>query len=182
VETDTEAPETPPAPATAELPTPQPNEPQDSAQQSYDELSEQERKLLLRLRERDLSAHVSVRGTVVMLPDTLFAFGGAQLTAEGRRRVETLAETVVREAPNQRVHVEGHTDSIGAELFNQGLSERRAESVARALVDAGIEESLVDHRGYGATFPIAPNSNPDGSDNPPGRTRNRRVEVVITEE
>jgi outer membrane protein OmpA-like peptidoglycan-associated protein len=117
-----------------------------------------------------------------MLPDTLFAFGGPQLTAEGKRRVETLAETLVREAPHQYVHVEGHTDSIGAELFNQGLSERRAESVARVLVAAGIEESLVDHRGYGATFPIAPNSNPDGSDNPPGRTRNRRVEVVISEE
>jgi outer membrane protein OmpA-like peptidoglycan-associated protein len=161
---------------------PRPADPRPAPQQPYDELSEQERNLLLRLRERELSAHVSVRGTVVILPDTLFAFGGPQLTAAGKRRVETLAETLIREAPDRHVHVEGHTDSIGAELFNQGLSERRAESVALALIAAGVEESLVDHRGYGATFPIAPNSNPDGSDNPPGRTRNRRVEVVITEE
>ncbi len=144
-----------------------------------EQLLERSRELVTRLRERELSAHASVRGVVVTLPDGFFEFGSAQLTAEGKRRIEDLAEVVLREAPTRRIRVEGHTDSIGAELYNQGLSERRADRVAEALEADGVEESSVDRRGYGATFPIAPNSNPDGSDNPPGRARNRRVEVVI---
>ena len=170
--------------AAGSIVTERPQQPADggggaTGSEADEQLLERSRKLVTRLRERELSAHASVRGVVVTLPDGFFEFGSAQLTAEGKRRIEDLAEVVLREAPTRRVRVEGHTDSIGAELYNQGLSERRADRVAEALVANGVEESSVDRRGYGATFPVAPNSNPDGSDNPPGRARNRRVEVVI---
>lgn len=140
---------------------------------------EEDRMLLAALRERDVLAHSAARGVVVTLPDVLFEFGSATLTSAGRRSVRDAASVFLDGGRGRRITVEGHTDSIGAELFNQGLSERRAESVSRALVDAGVSEALLDTQGYGSRFPISPNSKPDGSDNPEGRAKNRRVEIVV---
>ncbi|MFQ5351795.1 MAG: OmpA family protein [Candidatus Binatia bacterium] len=140
---------------------------------------EEDRALRAALRERDVLAHSSARGVVVTLPDVLFEFGSATLTSAGRRSVRDAASVFLDEGRGRRIAVEGHTDSIGAELFNQGLSERRARSVSRVLIDAGVSEALVDTEGYGSRFPIAPNSKPDGSDDPQGRAKNRRVEIVI---
>ena len=75
--------------------------------------------------------------------------------------------------------VEGHTDSIGSDAYNQKLSERRAENVASALESGGVSAEKVTAKGYGKRYPVAPNSNPDGTDNAAGRAKNRRVEVVI---
>ncbi|MCL2668889.1 MAG: OmpA family protein, partial [Micrococcales bacterium] len=74
--------------------------------------------------------------------------------------------------------VEGHTDSISDDAFNQTLSENRAGAVAAALRGQGVTTQL-DVVGYGKTRPVAPNTNADGSDNPAGRQLNRRVEVFI---
>ena len=68
---------------------------------------------------------------------------------------------------------------VGAELYNQALSERRARSVSTLLADYGIAEALIVWKGYGSRFPTAPNENEDGSDNPEGRAHNRRVEIII---
>jgi len=140
---------------------------------------ERERPLVTALRERDLDAHASDRGVVVILPDVMFEFGSADLTPEALRKIQDVSEVLEREGRGRAVAVEGHTDSIGAELFNQGLSERRAARVARALEGAGVSKALVSEKGFGSAFPIAPNTNPDGSDNAVGRARNRRVEIVI---
>ncbi len=140
---------------------------------------EEDRALLSALRERDVLAHSAARGVVVTLPDVLFEFGSATLTSAGRRSVRDAASVFLDQGRGRRISVEGHTDSIGAELFNQGLSERRAGSVSRSLIDAGVSEALIDTRGYGSRFPISPNSKPDGSDNPQGRAKNRRVEIVV---
>ena len=73
-----------------------------------------------------------------------------------------------------------HTDSVGTEQYNQGLSERRATAVYDYLTSNGIDASrLQGPTGYGESRPIAPNTNPDGTDNPEGRARNRRTELNV---
>ncbi len=148
----------------------------------YDEVSFEQRRDALIIRElhdRDVEARASARGVVVTLPDVLFEFGSDQLKGPALRRIADVAEVANDRARGRRVAVEGHTDSIGAALYNQGLSERRARSVADALIEEGVSASLVSTQGYGSMFPIEPNTNDDGSDNPSGRARNRRVEIVI---
>lgn len=77
------------------------------------------------------------------------------------------------------VKVEGHTDSKGSDSYNVALSERRAKEAKKYIVSQGISEERVIAKGYGETTPIAPNENPDGSDNPEGRAKNRRVEFKL---
>jgi outer membrane protein OmpA-like peptidoglycan-associated protein len=78
------------------------------------------------------------------------------------------------------VLVEGHTDAKGNEAYNQSLSERRAASVRDWLVkNAALSKSRFSTRGYGKTRPVADNTKSDGSDDPKGRERNRRVEIVV---
>jgi OOP family OmpA-OmpF porin len=90
------------------------------------------------------------------------------------------AVTILQRYPQLRVEVAGHTDSIGTEQYNQGLSERRARAVYDYLTSHGIDASrLAGPNGYGESRPIAPNTNPDGSDNPEGRARNRRTELNV---
>ncbi len=137
------------------------------------------RPLLVHLRERGLMATASEQGVVVTLPDLLFAFGSARLLAEADGQLEVVAEVLLGQARGRRVLVEGHTDSLGTELYNQGLSERRARAVAAVLGAAGVAGALLEVRGYGSRLPAVPNSLADGRDDPAGRARNRRVEVVI---
>lgn len=132
------------------------------------------------LSARDLSVRYTERGVVVTLPDVVFEFGSSTLTRGAKRKVRSLAEVLLEQARGRTIAVEGHTDSIGAELYNQGLSEKRAESVAAALRYEGVPTALLTTAGFGSRFPIADNEKTDGSDNPQGRTRNRRVEVVIS--
>jgi OOP family OmpA-OmpF porin len=71
------------------------------------------------------------------------------------------------------VRVEGHTDSVASESYNQGLSERRARSVADWLAENGVDGDRLTTRGWGETRPVAEN------DTPEGRQQNRRVELII---
>jgi outer membrane protein OmpA-like peptidoglycan-associated protein len=75
--------------------------------------------------------------------------------------------------------IEGHTDAIGSDAHNQRLSEQRAEAVRAWLTAHGYVPASTPVKGYGKRRPVAPNTNPNGSDNPAGRQQNRRVEVVI---
>jgi outer membrane protein OmpA-like peptidoglycan-associated protein len=112
--------------------------------------------------------------------DVLFAFDSDRLTAKAKSDLEETAR-LVRERAKGPVRVEGHTDSVGSPSYNQDLSERRAravrEALARLLADRPTQFSV---RGFGATRPVAANKNPDGSDNPKGRARNRRVAVAFS--
>ena len=82
--------------------------------------------------------------------------------------------------PDSRIELEGHTDSIGTEQYNQKLSERRAEAVRQYLIKKGAaKEARISAKGYGESRPIAPNKTKDGKDNPEGRAENRRVEILI---
>jgi OOP family OmpA-OmpF porin len=90
------------------------------------------------------------------------------------------AVQILQRYPDLDVEVAGHTDSKGTDAYNQALSERRAQAVYDYLTSNGIDASrLVGPNGYGESRPIAPNTNPDGSDNPEGRAQNRRTELNV---
>jgi outer membrane protein OmpA-like peptidoglycan-associated protein len=137
------------------------------------------RELLDELRRQNLEARETERGVVVNLPDVLFAFARADLTPSAREKVQGIAETLNSRAQDRQISIEGHTDAVGSEAFNQQLSERRAENVAIALADSGVSRGRITTQGLGERYPVAPNTSPDGADNPAGREKNRRVEVVI---
>lgn len=111
--------------------------------------------------------------------DALFEFNKASLTDAAQQTLATLGP-MIQKAGKHQVSVEGHTDSIGTAQYNQDPSEKRAKAVEDWLsAHSYIDPSTMQARGYGKMRPVAPNTNPDGSDNPDGRARNRRVEVVI---
>ena len=81
------------------------------------------------------------------------------------------------------VRIEGHTDSIGTDDYNQALSERRAASVRDWLSEhGGLTDAAFTTAGFGSSNPVAPNTNEDGSDNPFGRQQNRRVDIVASKQ
>jgi OmpA-OmpF porin, OOP family len=87
---------------------------------------------------------------------------------------------ILKRYPDLKVEVAGHTDSVGSDAYNQKLSERRAKTVYDYLTSNGVDAGrLVGPTGYGESRPIAPNTNPDGSDNPEGRAQNRRTELNV---
>jgi outer membrane protein OmpA-like peptidoglycan-associated protein len=153
------------------------------AQQQIIEQQRQEiarnRALLEELKRRKLDARETERGVVVNLPEVLFEFNSARLTPEASSKVSYIAAVATRQAPDRRISVEGHADAIGSETYNLALSQNRAESLARELLYEGVQDSRLTTRGYGEKYPVAPNTNVDGSDNPAGRAKNRRVEVII---
>jgi len=89
------------------------------------------------------------------------------------------AVRIMKERPDMKVMIEGHTDSKGTDAYNQKLSERRAQAVFNYFVAKGISSSRMQTIGYGETRPIASNTKPNGSDNPEGRAINRRVELKV---
>lgn len=134
--------------------------------------------LLDELHRRNLDARETPRGVVVNLPDVLFEFGRADLTRDARRTVRDIADVLLRSARGRQVSIEGHTDSIGSQSANQRRSQLRADSVADALVSDGVNRRRLHTRGFGKTRPVAPNTL-HGRDDPQGRAKNRRVEVII---
>jgi len=123
----------------------------------------------------ELNAKPSARGYVITFSDVLFGTNQSTLKAGATRNVDKLV-TFLNLYPQRRVVIEGFTDSIGSESSNQVLSERRANAVRTALVDAGIARQRIDTRGYGEEYPIA------GNDSPSGRQLNRRVEIVLSDD
>ena len=113
---------------------------------------------------------------VIVLSDlgiVLFAFGSAELTGEAKRLLADVA-TRLTGANLVAVKVVGHTDSVGSDAYNQGLSERRARSVADFLVAQGVPADKLSTEGRGESQPVADN----GSD--AGRAENRRVELYVS--
>ena len=112
--------------------------------------------------------------------DVLFDFDKADLLPKATDTL-TKAAAIVKDRAKGTVRVEGHTDGKGAADYNQRLSERRADSVRDWLRSkGGLSTFTFETKGFGATKPVAPNQKPDGSDDPDGRQKNRRVEIVIT--
>jgi len=115
------------------------------------------------------------RGLILNLPDILFDFGKSTLRPGAREVISRIAG-IMMVTPGYQMSIEGHTDSVGSDEFNQGLSEQRADAVFTYLDGAQVSAETMSTVGFGKTKPIASNETPDG------RQQNRRVEIVIQEE
>ncbi len=122
----------------------------------------------------DLQAKQTERGLIITLNDVLFNVDRAELSAEGMRTAQKLADVLMQE-PQSVVLVEGFTDSTGTPAHNLDLSQRRAESVRNALIGLGVPANKIATRGYGEAYPVA--SNTDAG----SRQLNRRVEIVLSQ-
>ena len=112
----------------------------------------------------------------IKLPsDVLFEFAKSDLTPAAASALDAAADQV--SASSGAVTIEGHTDAIGDDASNQSLSEARAASVQAALQERLGTEFTFESVGFGESRPVAPNTKPDGSDDPDGRALNRRVEI-----
>ena len=120
-----------------------------------------------------LQAKVTERGLVLTLGDVLFASGRAELNPGTANNLNQLV-TFLGKYPSRTVMIEGHTDSVGNDDYNQGLSQRRADSVRSYLVRQGIDAGRITAMGAGESTPVA------GNESATGRQQNRRVEVIIS--
>jgi outer membrane protein OmpA-like peptidoglycan-associated protein len=148
-----------------------------SALQQRDEAAEQTARAQaesarLQAEVDQLKATPTPRGLVLTLGDVLFDTGKAQLNPGAARKLDQLAQFLT-EHPDRRVQIDGFTDSVGTESYNQSLSQERADAVKSALVTRGIDPTRIGSQGYGKGFPVADNADSGG------RQLNRRVEVVI---
>ncbi len=119
-----------------------------------------------------LKATPTPRGLVLTLGDVLFDTGRSELNSGSGRKLDQLAQ-FLGEHKDRRVEIDGFTDSVGTDGYNEELSRRRADAVKSALLTRGIDPSRISTQGYGKAFPVASNSDSGG------RQLNRRVEVVI---
>ena len=87
----------------------------------------------------------------------------------------------LQDNPEIKIELGSHTDSRGNDEYNRDLSQRRAESAVNYIISQGVDKNRIRARGYGEAMPIAPNTNPDGTDNPEGRQKNRRTEIKVFE-
>ncbi|MCP3997813.1 MAG: OmpA family protein [bacterium] len=134
---------------------------------------------------REITSHAV---TVAETPDetiytidgqVMFDFDRADLRPEAIEILEEINDAIAARSFNGTIEVAGHSDSIGTAEYNQGLSERRAAGVALWFRQRVSAEQAIVAIGYGESQPIAPNAKPDGSDDPVGRTQNRRVEIIV---
>jgi len=127
-----------------------------------------------------LNTRVTDMGTIVDLPaDALFEYDKADLTPAAAAQLGKAAD-LIRRGPPGPIQVIGHTDSRGDDAYNQRLSEARARTVADWFgAQVGVRQRQFAVSGKGETAPIAPNETATGADDPAGRTKNRRVELVI---
>jgi outer membrane protein OmpA-like peptidoglycan-associated protein len=154
-------------------------ESQRSAQQAADARREadasQLRAASLESELADLKVKKTERGLVLTLGDVLFDTNQSTLKSGAYGTLDRLA-AALREKSGRKVLIEGHTDNVGSDEANQGLSERRAQSVQLALTQRGVARDQITAIGKGENFPVA--SNDDAN----GRQSNRRVELIFTED
>jgi outer membrane protein OmpA-like peptidoglycan-associated protein len=119
----------------------------------------------------------------ILLPLVEFEFDSFDLTPSARHIIDSLVVPVLNSNPKLKVELSAHTDSRGNDDYNESLSQKRANAIRFFLIDAkGVYPERLVAKGYGEYAPIAPNENPDGTDNPEGRQRNRRCEFRILKE
>lgn len=127
----------------------------------------------LEIKETDTEVRIELAA------DVLFDFDQSNLLPKAEQTLTEVAQ-VIRERSKSSIRIEGHTDSKGSDPYNQKLSRRRAESVTAWLRrQPGLATLSFTPQGFGAKRPVAPNAKPDGSDDPEGRQKNRRVEIIM---
>lgn len=151
-------------------------EEQQQAQQAAQQASQQEQQMRERLRAQlsaVLQTRETARGLIMNMSDVLFAFNKYELKPEAREKLAKISGILLA-YPDLKVQVEGYTDNIGSDDYNQKLSEERADSVRDYLVKQNVPGDNITAEGFGKTNPIADNSTNSG------RAENRRVELVVT--
>ena len=116
-----------------------------------------------------------IKQTMIELSDALFAFDKFDLNEEARALLDKVTDWL-KENPDLKVEIAGHTDSRGSDAYNQKLSENRAKAVYDYLTSHGISKSRLSYKGYGESQPIATNETDEG------RQKNRRVELHIIQQ
>jgi outer membrane protein OmpA-like peptidoglycan-associated protein len=133
------------------------------------------RVLLLKQFNAILQTRDTARGLIVNMSDVLFDTAKFSLRPLAREKLAKVAG-IVSGHPGLKLDVEGHTDSVGGDDYNQQLSEQRGAAVRDYLMQQGMPVSSVTAKGFGKTQPVASN------DTAQGRQQNRRVEIVISGE
>ena len=127
----------------------------------------------LQIRETDTEIRIELAA------DVLFDFDKADLLPKARDTLKQAAG-VIREKAKGTVRIAGFTDAKGDASYNQKLSERRANAVRDWFITKeGLQNVKFATEGFGKLQPVAPNTKPDGSDDPDGRQKNRRVEIAL---
>ncbi len=122
------------------------------------------------------------RGLVVTMPNTFFAFDRSDLDAPGQQVLDRMAKVLNNpRAATRKIKLEGHTDNVGSAAYNMTLSKNRADAVAKELTKQGLNPDRISVEAFGGTRPVAPNRKADGTDDPDGRAKNRRVEAIISQ-
>jgi outer membrane protein OmpA-like peptidoglycan-associated protein len=145
----------------------------DQARIAAEQQAQQTRERLLSQLNSILQTRESARGLIVNMNDVLFDTGKATLKPGARVRLAKVAG-IVMAYPDLKLQVEGFTDNVGSEEYNQQLSERRAQAVRDFLVAQGVPDANIASRGFGKADPIASN------DTASGRQMNRRVDLVVS--
>ncbi|WP_227369271.1 OmpA family protein [Halomonas sp. M20] len=136
-------------------------------------MDRQEAQLRDRLQGTGIDVDRQGNNIVLNMPNSVtFGFDSSELTSSARQALND-ASAVMREYPETRITVAGHTDSSGAEDYNQRLSQRRAQAVGSYLTQGGVANQRLNIVGYGENQPIASNANEQG------RAQNRRVEITL---
>jgi outer membrane protein OmpA-like peptidoglycan-associated protein len=141
-----------------------------AANSERDQAAEQSARLQAEVEQ--LKATQTPRGLVLTLGDVLFNTGRSDLNPGAGRKLDQLAQ-FLNDHPERRIEIDGFTDSVGPDDYNQDLSRRRADAVKSALMSRGIDGSRIATQGFGKAYPVASNNDSGG------RQLNRRVEVVI---
>ncbi|MDN5205211.1 OmpA family protein [Fulvivirgaceae bacterium BMA10] len=114
----------------------------------------------------------------IVLENIFYDFGKHDIRDDAAVELDKLVNILI-DNPGISIELSSHTDSVDDEEYNRKLSQRRAEAAVNYIVAAGIDKNRLVAKGYGEAQPIAPNTNPDGSDNPEGRQKNRRTEFKV---
>jgi outer membrane protein OmpA-like peptidoglycan-associated protein len=141
-------------------------------QEAVQQKEEMRARLLAQLNQV-LQTRDTARGLIVSMPDVLFDFNKYTLKPEARERLARVSGIVLA-YPDLKLKIEGYTDAIGSEEYNQTLSEKRAQAVRDYLVSSGVSMNNVASQGLGKADPVADNSTASG------RKLNRRVEMIVS--
>ncbi len=107
-----------------------------------------------------------------------FEFDEGELNSRSSRQLAIVAD-ILSQGPDRVIRINGHADALGSDEYNSVLSIKRADSIRQALISMGVGPNQVVTEAFGETKPRRPNFNPDGTDNPTGRSENRRAEVYL---
>jgi len=161
---------------TAEAQSQQAQQQMQQAQEQAQLAQQQTAQMRERLKEQlnqVLQTRETARGLIVNMSDVLFDFNKYTLKPEAREKLAKVSGILLA-YPGLKMQVEGYTDNIGSEEYNQKLSEERADSVRGYLVQQGVQDNNITAQGYGKTHPISDNATNSG------RAQNRRVEMVVS--